>query len=179
MRLYNLGRHSLSSEISMNQFINHIDHVAWLCHLKNLDEYARRLSALSSTTMIPHIRKDLGLSVYMSWQGGLEIVAPLDDVDNEFNAPLRARLKERGEGVFAVVLGVKNLDEAVSRARREGYVPGDILLAGDSITGAMPPWNDQHSVMRESIVGDFMNSLFAYGEVVYAEGVILTADAQG
>jgi hypothetical protein len=81
----------------MRQFVNHVDHVAWVCHIENLERYAEQLSALANVEMLgPFAREDLGLSVYISYEGGLEIVAPLDGVHNEFNSPLRDRLGKTG-----------------------------------------------------------------------------------
>jgi hypothetical protein len=161
----------------MRQFLNHVDHVAWVCHIENLERYAKQLSALANVEMMgPFVREDLGLSVYISYEGGLEIVAPLDGVHNEFNSPLRDRLAEKGEGIFVVILGVPSLDTAVKRARDLGYEPGPELAAVDAANGRLPPWMHQHSVMRESVVGDFMNSWFAFGEIHYVDGVIKTVE---
>ena len=62
----------------MNQNINHVDHVLWVSHLKNQEANVARLSELTNQQFDgPVSRPDVGLRVYLSWEGGLEIVAPL------------------------------------------------------------------------------------------------------
>jgi hypothetical protein len=153
----------------MNQNINHVDHVLWVSHLKNQEANVARLSELTNQQFDgPVSRPDVGLRVYLSWEGGLEIVAPLD-VDTPIANSLRDHLTKKGEGLFGVVFGVPDIDAARARAERLGYKTGELVEnLGDE------PWKDKNVVMKESVVGEFMNSLFVFGEIVFRDGVFIT-----
>jgi catechol 2,3-dioxygenase-like lactoylglutathione lyase family enzyme len=58
--------------------------------------------------------KAFGIQVAISWNAGIELVAPIPGKENEcFLTPL---LDQRGEGVFNVVFNVGDADEALARA---------------------------------------------------------------
>jgi hypothetical protein len=153
----------------MNQNVNHLDHVLWLCRLENIEHYVGKLSALTGRSFHgPVDRADLGARVFISWEGGLEIIAPLD-MDTPFTAQCRARLGQNGEGLWTVVFGVPDIQEARARAERLGYQTSDLIENPEDA-----PWQHQTKVMKESVVGEFMNSIFVFGEIEYADGVFQT-----
>ncbi len=60
-----------------------------------------------------------GISVLMSWEAGVEIVAP-GATPGTFTAALTGFLETSGEGVFSTVYEVDDLDAAVARAVASG-----------------------------------------------------------
>lgn len=57
-----------------------------------------------------------GIEVAMSWDAGIELVAPLADRDSH----VRKFIEERGEGLMGVVFAVDDVDEAREAAERLG-----------------------------------------------------------
>jgi hypothetical protein len=150
----------------MAQNIKHIDHVIWICHPENQAQYVEKLAKLSEAKFHgPLERGDLGVRIYISWSSGLEIIAPLEKA-TIYSQSLKDHLAKRGEGLLGVVFGVSNIEEARKRAMMLGYEVSPLIQnAGDE------PYVDETEVMKEIMVGDFMNSLFVFGEIKYAKGV--------
>lgn len=150
----------------MAQNTKHVDHVFWICQLENQERYVRQLAAICDTEFHgPVDRPDLGTRIYISWRSGLEIIAPLEETTS-YTKSLKEHLAKRGEGLLGVVFGVANLEEARNRALALGYsVSPEIGNAGHE------PYLDETSVMKEIMVGDFMNSVLVFGEIQYPKGV--------
>ena len=154
----------------MSQFRNRVDHVTWACHFRNLAPAARELSQLCGVNLQgPHYDSNLGIVICLSCEAGLEIIAPLEGSDTAFNTPLRKHLEKRGEGLYAVIFGVPNLEEACERARKHGYTPGDLLLMSGN-----PPWAEKILDAKESHVATVLNTPILLGELHYKNGVIET-----
>lgn len=159
----------------MKQFMNHIDHIAWLAYFENIERYAQQLSELCGVKLLgPYMREDMGICIYISPRGGLEIIAALDHVETPFNAVLKEQLRSRGEGVAAVIFGVPDLDEAMDHARTLGYAPGEVVSIDSYPAAGPPPWVSHYEVLKESVIASFMNTTLLFGEVVHADGVIQT-----
>lgn len=160
--------------MATNQNINHVDHILWLSHYTNQERYARQLSALCGVELQgPNVRHDLGTCNWVSWEGGLEVVAPLDGVETPFNKLFHDTLAQRGEGLFGVVFGVPDMEEARARARELGYTPSELLGPNGN-----EPWAGKTVKMQESVVGTVLNSLLVFGEIEYREGVFTTQRSQ-
>jgi hypothetical protein len=115
----------------------------------------------------PNIREDFGISVWLSMEGGLEIVSPTENSDNPFAIQMRAHLAERGEGLLGVVFGVPDIEEALDRARGLGYQPSELFGVAETDS-----WKHQVTALKESVVGEFMNSVFSFGEIEFASGTL-------
>lgn len=151
----------------MTRFIDHVDHVTWVCHQAEIDASAARLGALCDVELQgPWVREDLGLTIYLSWDAGLEIVAP-HPRPTPFNQMLHDHLGQHGEGMFAVVFGVKDIEAARKRARALGYEPSELMTES-----ADAPWAGKHERLLESVIGRFLNTTFICGQIDYAEGVV-------
>ncbi len=98
----------------MKKFINHVDHVAWLSRPENLDANVAQLEKITGATLARFVRNDMGFTMCISWEAGLEVVAPMEQ-RTEFNQWLWSELEKKGEGVTSVVFGVKNLDAHKAR----------------------------------------------------------------
>jgi hypothetical protein len=153
----------------MRQMINRVDHVVWIVRPENAQAHVDRLSALYGVTFDgPVVREPLGCCFWVSWEAGLEIFTPHGD--GPYAAGWNKRLEERGEGVLSVIVGVRDINAARENARRLGYEPSEIIgLAGDE------PYVHKLETMKEVIATDMLGTYMSFGEIKYAEGVIITA----
>jgi 4-hydroxyphenylpyruvate dioxygenase-like putative hemolysin len=62
---------------------------------------------------------DLGIHVLISWEGGIEIMAPTY-AEGTLVASAQQFLASRGEGVYSVVFNVENLEDAVEKLEAQG-----------------------------------------------------------
>ena len=150
----------------MSQLINRVDHVVWLVQPQNLEAYVEKFSKLFRTQFDgPQLRPAFGVKFWVSWEAGLEILAPWGD--NDSAKMWTQRLKDRGEGVFSVVFGVRDLEEASEHARQLGYPVSPVFsLSGDE------PWKHKMESFQEVVIGDMLGTLMGFGEIRYAEGVV-------
>lgn len=124
----------------MEQAIQKIDHVAIIVYRENVDTYVERISAaLGITFDEPAIVESTGVIAALSWDAGLEILAPLREEGRYWE-----RLQKHGEGSTIIVFGVKDMDAAQQRARDAGIeVTHQVKLGGTE------PWFDRFEVFKE------------------------------
>lgn len=149
----------------MEKFINHVDHVAWISRPENLEANVAQLEQLTGATLTRFDRKDMGFSMCISWEAGLEVVAPMEE-RTDFNTWLWSELEAKGEGVTSVVFGVRNLDAHKARLEKMGIPVGPLL---DDHPDS--PWHDK-LVLFERQAGEVMNTNFILGDIDYADGLI-------
>jgi hypothetical protein len=154
----------------MKKFTNHVDHVAWISRPETLEANIAQLEKLSGATLTRFERADMGFVMYISWEAGLEVVAPLPE-PTEFNAWLRHWLDTRGEGVMSVVFGVRDLDAHKRRLEALGCPVGELL---DDHPDS--PWRDK-LVLWERLGGEVMGANFILGDIDYRDDVIPFGDA--
>jgi hypothetical protein len=154
----------------MKKFINHVDHVAWLSRPENLDANVAQLEKITGATLARFARKDMGFTMCISWEAGLEVVAPMEE-RTEFNAWLWSELEKKGEGVTSVVFGVKDLDAHKARLEALGIPVGPLM---DDHPDS--PWHDK-LVLWERTAGEVMNTNIVFGDIDYADEVIPFGDA--
>jgi hypothetical protein len=155
----------------MKKFINHVDHVAWISKPENLDANVAQLEKLSGAKLTRFARKDMGFTMCISWEAGLEVVAPMAE-PTEFNKILYDWLATRGEGVMSVVFGVRGLDQHKARLEGQGFEVGPLM---DDHPDS--PWR-QKLVLWERMAGVVMNSCFILGDIDYADDVIPFGEAK-
>ena len=155
----------------MKKFINHVDHVAWLSRPENLDTNVAKLEQVTGAALTRFARKDMGFTMYISWQAGLEVVAPMEE-RTEFNEWLWSELDKKGEGVTSVVFGVKDLDAHKARLEAMGIEVGPLMDDHPE-----SPWHDK-LVLRERTAGEVMNTNIVLGDIDYADEVIPFGDAE-
>jgi hypothetical protein len=153
----------------MKKFTNHVDHVAYISRPENLDANVAQLEKLSGAKLTRFARKDMGFTMCISWEAGLEVVAPMAE-PTEFNKLLHDWLATRGEGVMSVVFGVRDLDKHKARLEAQGFAVGPLM---DDHPDS--PWH-QKLVLWERMAGVVMNSGFILGDIDYADGVIAFGD---
>jgi hypothetical protein len=152
----------------MNQNVNHVDHVVWVAEPDNHQRFVDKLSALFDIEFEgPFERTDAGITVSVSWGGGVEVVSPAGP--GPFAERARDHLENRGESVFAVVFGVPEIEKARARAESLGYQTSPLVenLGGE-------PWDHQLLSFKESAIGEFAGTLLMFGEITYCDGVFRT-----
>jgi hypothetical protein len=154
----------------MKKFTNHIDHVAWISWPQNLEANIAQLEKLTGAKLTRFERQDMGFIMYISWEAGLEVVAPME-APTEFNQWLRDWLETKGEGVMSVVFGVRDLDKHKARLEALGVPVGELMDDHPE-----SPWHDK-LVLWERQAGVVMNTNFVLGDIDYADGVIPFGDA--
>lgn len=134
----------------MEQAIQKIDHVAIIVYRENLDAYVGKFSAaLGIEFDEPAIVESTGVVAALSWDSGLEILAPLTNEGRYWD-----RLQKYGEGSTIIVFGVKDMDAAQRRAREAGVDVGfEVKLGGTE------PWFDRFGVFREARLNMFDQDL--------------------
>jgi hypothetical protein len=155
----------------MKKFINHVDHVAWISRPENLDANVAKLEKLSGAKLTRFSRKDMGFTMCISWEAGLEVVAPMAQ-PTDFNQMLHQWLNTRGEGVMSVVFGVRDLDKHKARLEGQGFEVGPLMD-----DHADSPWR-QKLVLWERMAGEVMNSCFILGDIDYADAIIPFVDSE-
>ena len=154
----------------MKKFVNHVDHVAWISRPENLEANVAALETLSGRRLSRYENTALGITVCISWEAGLENIAPTAAA-TPTNQELRDRLETAGEGVFAVIFGVKDLEAHKARLEALGFKVGPLMGGGPD-----SPSRGRVAV-RERRAAQLMNSWFVLGEIDYADGLVAFEDA--
>jgi len=122
-----------------------IDHLAIIVHPENLDTYIEKFSKLLGVTFDDVIRaEDAGVAAALSWDSGLEIVAPLRKEGRYWE-----RLERFGEGCTVLVFGVDDIDEAAARANAMGIETREWRFSPSF------PWLKRFTLFRETKVEAF------------------------
>lgn len=153
----------------MKKFVNHIDHVVWICRLENVERHVAALEAITDAKLLRFERTDMGFVMYLDWDAGLEVVAPMTE-QSEFNQALHDRLKTHGEGLLGVVFGVENLEKHKERLEAKGMQIGPLM---DDLPTS--PWHHR-LVLRERAAPEVINSWMILGQIDYQDDVIKLVD---
>ena len=87
--------------------------------VKNLEKGKELYSELLGATFFPADAEEaakMGIEVAMSWDAGIELVAPLADRDSF----VKQIIENRGEGVIGVVFAVDDINEVNEVAMKRG-----------------------------------------------------------
>jgi len=87
--------------------------------VKDLEKGKELYSGLLGATFFPADAGEaakMGIEVAMSWDAGIELVAPLADRDSF----VKQIIENRGEGVIGVVFAVDDIDEVHEAAQKRG-----------------------------------------------------------
>lgn len=145
----------------MRKFHRHVDHVAWVSRPENLDANVAELERLSDVKLIRKVSEAQGIIVCISWEAGLEIVAPIGDA-TPVSRMLNKHLDAHGESVLAVIFGVDDIEKEKARLDGLGYAVGPLIRGTN---------NDRISV-KERHAADIMGTKFTIGEIEYADDVV-------
>jgi 4-hydroxyphenylpyruvate dioxygenase-like putative hemolysin len=116
------------------QSVGRIYHVTIIVKPGNFDHCIETYSKMLGISFSAKKRlDDYGVINAVSFEAGLEILAPLDT-----ESVYAKRLQERGEGCHYICFGVADIDEAVGRARASGATvlfQRDALVDAPQLTG--------------------------------------------
>lgn len=149
----------------LKKFVNHIDHVVWLSSRENVEANVAMIEKLSGVKLELCERKDLGVLLYISWEAGLEVIAPME-METEYNAQVNMALQFLGEGILGVIYGVNHIEDELPRLQSIGQDLGPELR-----DDPRSPWHHK-LVVRERTGPMVMNGAFMFGDVRYRQGVV-------
>lgn len=128
----------------LQQPINRVSHVVYCVRAENLATITSFFTDALGASFESSDRPELGLRIRIALESGLELIAP----DPELG-PVPARftdhLAERGEGVYDVVYGVRDLDDTIARAR-----PFGVGVTHRGSYADLPPWQGRFDVFDEA-----------------------------
>jgi hypothetical protein len=135
--------------------VGRIDHIILLYRNRENQEAARRtLTELLGIEDWDEVGEgDEGIYILISWASGIELICPTREV------PAFAKhLATHGEGFYALVFGVADLDQAVAQVKRVSGRAAHLLgTAPDMVF-------DRFDVAREAIVGVVVGTRLMLGE---------------
>jgi methylmalonyl-CoA/ethylmalonyl-CoA epimerase len=109
-----------------------VHHVCWCLRPEQMDGAKELWEERLQTELIDFAPPGLGLRVLINWDAGVEIIAPLGE-GGTVGPKVREFLGARGEGVYAVVVDVDDLDQATADARAAGarVIDTEDIVFGD------------------------------------------------
>lgn len=150
----------------MPQITNRIDHVAWMVRPENHDASVEKLSKLFGITFeADDGGPDFGLRITWSWSAGLEVLSPCGDRAIPHCQMGWDFLERKGEGLFAMVFGVKDVQATIDHAKTLGYEPSPLL--------SLPPtdkdWRKRVQDCTESVIEHWLDGNLAIGSIITDE----------
>jgi hypothetical protein len=151
----------------MPQITDRIDHVAWMVKPENHDASVEKLSKLLGVTFeADDGGPDFGLRITWSWTAGLEVLSPCGDRAIPHCEMAWKFLETKGEGLFAMVFGVKDVQATIDHARSLGYEPSPLL----SLPPTTKDWRKRVQDCTESVLDVWFGENLAIGSIITDEG---------
>lgn len=154
----------------MKKFVNHIDHVTWVSRLATIEKNVADLEAVTGGNLLRFQREDMGFVMYIDWDAGLEVVAPMDE-RTDFNVGLHQWLETRGEGIMGVVFGVADLEAHRAKLEAAGVPIGPLM---DDLPTS--PWHHRLVLRERAVLQPVIASSVILGQIDYADDVITFTD---
>ena len=87
-----------------------------LIAVRDVEEASKRYSSLLGIRFWDAgVQEDFGVRAMVSWEGGVELIAPLDT-----DSRVARFLEKNGESIYGVAFNVTDIDRAVTAARQKG-----------------------------------------------------------
>lgn len=102
-----------------SQSVHGVHHVVWCVRPESLERVRAFWEGVIGVPLDALELPELGLKVLISWHGGVEIMSPAYE-SGLMLEPARQFLETRGEGVYAVVYGVRRIESVVAAFGRAG-----------------------------------------------------------
>jgi hypothetical protein len=134
-----------------------IDHVVWCVRRESLPDLQEYWTDALGVPLVSSYLEDLGLHLLMSWEAGVEIVAPAVE-PGSFTPALEAFLESNGEGVFSTVYEVDDLDSAVKNALAQGStVSFEDVIEAETLAHRLhwPPHRQSYRLHQVGLVERF------------------------
>jgi 4-hydroxyphenylpyruvate dioxygenase-like putative hemolysin len=129
--------------------LNRIDHIVICVRPENLASAVSHFTELLDITLEgPFESPEAGLTIYIDWDAGFEVVSPTHS-NGSWDEPRRF-LEEKGEGIFRLVFGVPDQDAALKRANALGHettLPSDVFDLN-------PVWQERFLRIDEALIRD-------------------------
>jgi hypothetical protein len=102
---------------------------------------------------------DLGIHLLMSWDAGVEIVAPTEQ-PGSLTSVLNGFLEAKGEGIFSTVYEVDDLDAAVQQAVAAGAtVAFEDVIEADTLAERLGwPSGRQSYRLRQAVLAEHLGT---------------------
>jgi hypothetical protein len=150
----------------MPQITNRIDHVAWMVKPENHDASVEKLEKLLGVTFeADDGGPDFGLRITWSWTAGLEVLSPCGDRAIPHCEMAWKFLEAKGEGLFAMVFGVKDVVGTIEHAKSLGYTPSPLL----SLPPTTKDWRQRVQDCTESVLEVWFGENLAIGSIITDE----------
>ena len=99
--------------------INKVSHVVFCVKLENYDRIVKfwedTYGVRFDVADVPH----MGIRVKLAWEAGLEVIAPDPSIGPVVDR-VSEFLEKKGEGVYTVVFGVRDIHEGIAQAEANG-----------------------------------------------------------
>src|SRR5262245_51058943 len=128
----------------LQQPINRVSHVVYCLRAENLDRVVEFFTEALGARFEDSSRPELGLRIQIALESGIELIAP-DPSLGPSPQRFTDHLAQRGEGVYDVVYGVRDLDETISKAARF-----DVGVTHRGSFADVPPWQGRMTVFDEA-----------------------------
>jgi predicted enzyme related to lactoylglutathione lyase len=152
-----------------------IDHFIWVARPENVERYVKLISEALGAEFDhcngpSYEAPSFSIHSYMSWESGLEVVAPVGD-DDPVASHFQEFLAQHGEGPYGFVFGVDDLDDAAARARAAGHQVSGLLQTPDTDLrqALLRRWTTKVTDCREMLVGEMFGIRAMIGSFVYAD----------
>ena len=152
--------------------VGRIDHFVWVVREENLERYVEEASELFGAEF-EHMHgptlAGTDRNCYVSWDAGLEFIAPLGAADAT-SAMFLEYLERHGEGPWGFVFGVRDLNAPTDNARNRGYAVGELVQQADEAVRheMMARWTNRVDDAREVYIGTFLGTEVMFGDIRYA-----------
>lgn len=166
----------------MPDVMNRIDHFAWVARAQNIAQYVDRLRLIFDRGFDHRYGPDYGspIDMYIDWQGGLEVIAPVPNADGAPFDPrtqatahkLQAHLDEHGEGPFGLIFRVPDLAAATARLNGLGYDIQDVVPGSpgrEARVRSVAQWTKHVIDIDERFVEKFLGTNLLLGAFEYPD----------
>jgi hypothetical protein len=104
------------------------------------------------------------MRITWSWSAGLEVLSPAGEGTHLSEMGWNF-LNKKGEGLFAVVMGVEDVQATIDHARSLGYAPSDLY----SLPRTEKSWRKRVQDCTESVLEHWLDGNLAVGRIVTDE----------